>query len=82
MTAQLGSQEAAVAFGVAVAAGHTVELFGLQSEPQVGASRYKKTAAQSGVYANASFLDDVLEMSSDLPGAFSCAVRIGSSASG
>jgi hypothetical protein len=82
MTAQLGSQEEAATFGVAIAAGYTIELFGLQAEPQVGASRYKKTAARNGVYANASFLDDVLGMSSDLPGAFSCPVRIGASASG
>lgn len=82
MTAQTAWQEEAVTFGVAIAAGHTVELFGLQAEPQVGASRYKKTAARNGVYANAAFLDDVLGMSSDLPGAFSCPIRIGASASG
>jgi hypothetical protein len=82
MTAQTAWQEEAVTFGVVAPAGGTVELYGLQAEPQMGASRYKKTAARNGVYANAAFLDDVLQMSSEFAGAFSCTIRIGASASG
>jgi hypothetical protein len=81
MPVQLASQDETITFQVALAGGATVELFGLQAEPQVGASRYKKTGAQSGVYANASFLDDVLAMTSDAPGAYSCPVRITANAS-
>jgi hypothetical protein len=75
--AQLATQQGAATFGVTMPGGATVELFGFQAEPQVGASSYKATGAQGGVYANASFLNDVLEMTSEAPGIFSCPVRVG-----
>ena len=75
--AQLTTRQATASFGVTIPGGATVELFGLQVEAQVGASSYKATGAQSGVYANVSFLSDVLEMTSEAPGIYSCPVRIG-----
>lgn len=75
--AQLTTQQGATTFGVTIPGGLTVELFGFQAEPQAGASSYKATSAQGGVYTNASFLNDVLEMTSEAPGIFSCPVRIG-----
>lgn len=77
MGAQLTTQQGLATFGVTIPGGATVELFGFQAEPQVGASSYKATGAQSGVYAHASFLTDVLEMTSEAPGIFSGPVRIG-----
>jgi hypothetical protein len=65
-----------VTFGALVEAGATVDLFGFQVEAQTGASAYKRTGARSGVYANAAFAVDALEMRSKGPGAHSCAVRI------
>jgi hypothetical protein len=78
----LQTQQEAAAFGATIPGGTAVELFGFQVEPQVGASSYKKTGAQSGVYANASFLDDLLEMTSEAPGIFSCPIRIGANSAG
>jgi hypothetical protein len=77
----LTAQEEAVTFGVAIGGGASVEVFGLQAEPQTGASKYKRTTTHSGVFPNASFLDDELRMTSNAPGEFSCTVRIGATAS-
>ncbi len=75
--AQLTTQQGTATFGVTIPGGATVELFGFQAEAQVGASSYKATGAQSGVYANVSFLNDVLAMTSEAPAIYSCPVRIG-----
>jgi hypothetical protein len=75
--ARLTTQQGTTTFGVTIPGGATVELFGFQAEAQVGASSYKATGAQSGVYANVSFLNDVLEMTSEAPAIYSCPVRIG-----
>jgi hypothetical protein len=75
--AKLTTQQGATTFGVTIPGGATVELFGFQAEAQVGASSYKATSGQSGVYASASFLNDVLTMTSEAPGIFSCPLRIG-----
>jgi len=48
-----------VEFGIEVPAGASVDLFGLQVEPQAGASAYKASTA-GGVYQSAYFRDDVL----------------------
>jgi hypothetical protein len=76
-----GAQTESVTFGWAIAAGTTVDLFGFQAEPQVGASKYKPTTTQNGIFPNSSFLSDELKMTSNAPGEFSCTVRIGASAS-
>jgi hypothetical protein len=76
----LETQAAAVTFGAAVEAGASVDVFGFQAEPQVGASKYKSTTTYSGVYSSAYFLDDELRMTSSAPGEFSCTVRIGAKA--
>lgn len=54
----------------------TADLFGAQAEAQVGASAYKRTCAGGGVYAEAAFAEDVLEMRSEGPNAYSARVRI------
>jgi len=75
--AQLTPQQGTTTFGISIPGGATLDVFGFQAEAQVGASSYKATGAQSGVYANASFLDDVLAMTSEAPAIYSCPVRIG-----
>ena len=75
--AQLTTQQDTTTFGITIPGGATVELFGFQAEAQVGASSYKATGTQNAVYANVSFLNDVLEMTSEAPAIYSCPVRIG-----
>lgn len=50
-----------VEFGIEVPAGASVELFGLQLEPQAGASRYKSSTT-GGIYTDARFRDDELSL--------------------
>lgn len=57
-----GSAEADfIEFGIEIPAATSVDLFGLQVEPQAGASRYKPTTA-GGVYSDARFRDDSLSL--------------------
>jgi hypothetical protein len=53
-----------------------VDVFGVQAEPQAGASAYKATGARSGVRPNTSFASDALEMTSEGLNAYSCSVRL------
>ena len=53
---------ASIAFGVELAAGGSADVFGMQVEPQAGASLYKATTTPGGVYENARFRDDVLSL--------------------
>ena len=50
-------------FGIELPAGASVDVFGLQLEPQAGASVYKPSRL-AGVYENAYFKDDVLAITS------------------
>lgn len=55
LAANLGQTTDAVTFGAQVAAGGSIDLFGMQAEAQFGASDYKLTGTVGGVYANARF---------------------------
>ncbi len=63
-------------FAVAIPAGLSVDVFGLQVDAQSAASQYVQTNAQSGVYANARFQSDVLTITADGPNRNSCALSI------
>lgn len=65
-----------VSFGLELGAGQTVEVFGFQVEAQRGASKYKKTFSRAGVYEEAFFQDDVLNLTSEGPGEHSGVVRV------
>jgi hypothetical protein len=56
----LGQSNTSVTFGVAISAGASVDIYGMQVEAQAGASDYKPTAAQGGVYTSARFGSDAL----------------------
>jgi hypothetical protein len=56
--------------------GVTICAYGLQVEPQLGRSSYKRTKEQSGVFANAYFGQDSLEQSLTAPNQNSGTVRI------
>jgi hypothetical protein len=70
-----GTQET-INFGVMLAAGATVDVFGIQAEAQSAASLYKKTAEQGGVYPNARFRDDTLTITTAGPNRHSCELDI------
>jgi hypothetical protein len=53
--------EETVEFGIEVPVGGSLDLFGLQVEPQVGASTYKASTT-GGIYPNAWFRDDTLAL--------------------
>ena len=57
----LGQATTSVTFGAELAAGATVDLFGMQVEAQLAASDYKMTGINGGVYANARFAADTLD---------------------
>lgn len=77
LSTALGVEADSVTFGAAIPAGAVVELFGFQVDAQPGASSYKATTTNSGVFANASFLDDELQMTSNALGEFSTTLTIG-----
>lgn len=76
MPGQLASAASPVRFELRLPAGTVADVFGLQVEAQRGASDYKLTGAQAGVYPNAVFAQDELEVSADYDNQFSTTVRI------
>lgn len=66
----------AITFGVRLAGGAEIELFGAQVDAQLGASKYKRTASRAGVYRAARFADDALEITTHGPNSHSCRVRV------
>jgi hypothetical protein len=64
-----------IAFGVEVPAGESADVFGMQVEPQGGASLYKATTI-GGVYENARFRDDVLSITTTGVNCHSATVNI------
>jgi hypothetical protein len=66
---------AAVRFGIAVAAGAAVDVYGPQVEAQGGASAYRETS-RGGVYADAHLGDDVLSVTRTDFNRNSCTVNI------
>jgi hypothetical protein len=55
LAANLAQSTDAVTFGVEIAAGGSINLFGMQAEAQWGPSDYKLTGTTGGVYAGARF---------------------------
>ncbi|HWB95683.1 MAG TPA: hypothetical protein VG672_03250 [Bryobacteraceae bacterium] len=72
------SQSAAetIAFGLQLAPGTTVDVCGIQVEPQPGASPYKRSDADGGVYADARLAADSLEITTEGPNRHGCVLRI------
>jgi len=72
----LGLNTDSVVFGVVLDAGAIVDLFGMQVEAQPGASDYKKTSGNGGVYAQARFAEDELTVTAKGTDLFDAVVRI------
>jgi hypothetical protein len=65
-----------IAFGIRIDAGSSVDVYGPQAEAQPAPSLYRKTTSWNGVYTEARFDNDVLEVVSDGPEQHACAARI------
>jgi hypothetical protein len=65
-----------VGFGLEIAAGAEVDVYGLQVEAQPAASGYKRTGGEGGIYPRARFDQDSLCETATGPGRYSCRVRI------
>jgi hypothetical protein len=65
-----------VTFGAELAAGASVDLFGMQLEAEPGVSDYKRTGASGGVYAKARFAEDELAVTARGTDVFDAVVRI------
>ncbi len=63
-------------FSVALSAGQTIDIWGLQVEAQPYPSAYKQTAAGSGIYEETYFGDDELKITSTGPGLSSCEINL------
>jgi hypothetical protein len=72
----LGVAAEAVRFGVRLNAGQSVELFGMQVEAQPGMGDYQKTEEQGGVYPDARFGTDVLNVRARATDQFDATIRI------
>jgi|CZKE01.1.fsa_nt_gi hypothetical protein len=64
-----------IRFGLEIPAGATVDVFGIQVEPQSGASVYRASTT-GGVYENARLRDDELSITTTGPNYHSCTVNI------
>ena len=65
-----------VTFGVQVAAGGSVELFGMQAEAQLGPSDYKLTGALAGVYPKARFGSDQITVTAQASDVYDAVIQI------
>ena len=75
MTASGDASAESIVFGVELPAGGSADVFGLQVEPQAGASVYKATTT-GGVYEGARFRDDALSITTTGVNCHSATVNI------
>ena len=70
------STETSVAFGIQLAPGTSIDLYGAQVEAQIGASPYKKTTSAGGVYPATRFRDNAVAVSMLGPCRHSCTIHL------
>jgi hypothetical protein len=63
-------------FSIAIAAGQTIDIWGLQVEAQPFPSAYKQTTAPLGIYEETYFENDELRIASTSPGLSSCEIGL------
>ncbi len=63
-------------FSVALSPGQTVDVWGLQVEPQPYPSAYKQTTSALGIYEETYFGNDELKITSTSPGLSSCEINL------
>jgi hypothetical protein len=72
----LAQSTTSVTFGAQLAAGATVDLFGMQVEAQPAPSAYKMTGTNGGVYASARFASDSLMVRAQSTDVYDATIRI------
>jgi len=72
----LAQSTISVTFAAELAAGATVDLFGMQVEAQLAPSAYKMTGTNGGVYAGARFASDSLTVRAQSTDVFDVTIRI------
>jgi len=75
-TTNLGTSATSVTFGVELAVGASVDLFGMQVEAQLAHSDYKLTTTQGGVYPNARFGADTFTVTAQGTDVFDAVIPI------
>jgi hypothetical protein len=75
-TTNLGTSATSVTFGVVLAIGASVDLFGMQVEAQLAPSDYKITTTQGGVYPNARFGADTFTVTAQGTDVFDAVIPI------
>ncbi len=76
VSANPGQTTTSVTFGAQLAAGASIDLFGMQVEAQLAASDYKMTETQGGVYANARFGQDRLTVTAQGTDVYDAVIQI------
>ena len=76
LSGKFAGTDPSVTFAIQLQPGGSADLYAIQVEAQIGASGYKKTLSSCGVYPNARFLDDALDVQADGPSQHSCQLRI------
>ena len=76
LSGALNSSGESVTFSLVLPPGGSVDVFGIQAEPQPASSAYKRTGSRNGVFSHARFDDDVLRLVSDGPDQHRCDLRI------
>jgi hypothetical protein len=74
--ANSGNSESSVSFGIEIAPGAAIDLYGAQVEAQTGASPYRKTTSAGGVYPATRFRDNALTVSMTGPGRHCCTIHL------
>jgi hypothetical protein len=73
---KLNSTSEGVVHGIELPAGATVEIFGIQLEPQVGASGYKRRGGETAVFDKCRFREDHLTFTAEGPNEYSTSLGI------
>jgi len=76
LSGSLSSAAGSIAVGITVPAGQTVDVYGLQLEPQPAASPYKSSYSAGGVYSNAHFSQDAFAVTTTGPNRNQCTLTI------
>jgi hypothetical protein len=76
LSGALNTTSESVTFSVVLPPGGSVDVFGIQAEPQPASSAYKRTDSRNGVFPHARFDDDVLRLVSDGPDQHRCDLQI------
>jgi hypothetical protein len=76
LTAILNTTAGSLSAGIVIPAGQSVDVFGLQLEPQPVPSIYKRSLSAGGVQSNAHFRDDAFAYTTSAPNSHSCSLTI------